>query len=162
MGAILESGGETMAPPSGKTTFNRAVGAVLGAAVLLAGGYALGRHTGISARSSALQNKEERLSIVPSFPACSKAGENCYSTGCCQVSGHKCYTKSFGVALGKSPRGRQMATGRLRSEGGRRRCLRASALARVARQQGRRHPSRRLLRELPQRAVRTLRQSGGD
>merc|ERR1712032_247572 len=27
-----------------------------------------------------------------------KSGENCYSTGCCQVSGHKCYTKSFGVA----------------------------------------------------------------
>merc|ERR1712113_573538 len=53
---------------------------------------------GISASSSALQNKEERLPIVPSFPACSKAGENCYSTGCCQVSGHKCYAKSFGVA----------------------------------------------------------------
>merc|ERR1712241_484433 len=94
----MGSGDETMAPPSGKTTFNRAVGAVLGAAVLLAGGYALGRHTGISARSSALQNKEERLSIVPSVPACSKAGENCYSTGCCQVSGHKCFAKSFGVA----------------------------------------------------------------
>merc|ERR1719277_2279891 len=94
----MESGGEAMAPPSGKNTLNRAVGAVLGAAVLLAGGYALGRPTGISARSSALQNKEERLPIVPSFPACSKSGENCYSTGCCQVSGHKCYTKSFGVA----------------------------------------------------------------
>merc|ERR1712066_682939 len=25
-------------------------------------------------------------------------GGNCYSTGCCQVSGHKCYTKSFGLA----------------------------------------------------------------
>merc|ERR1712039_609487 len=57
-----------------------------------------GRHTGISASSSALQNKEERLDIVPSFPACSKSGENCYATGCCQVSGHKCYTKSYGVA----------------------------------------------------------------
>merc|ERR1719323_2705449 len=39
-----------------------------------------------------------RLDIVPSFPACSKSGENCYATGCCQVSGHKCYTKSYGVA----------------------------------------------------------------
>merc|ERR1712032_993079 len=38
--------------------------------------------------------------------------------------------------LGEGPRGRQVATRRLRSEGGRRRCLRASALARVARQQG--------------------------
>merc|ERR1712032_420971 len=64
--------------------------------------------------------------------------------------------------LGEGPRGRQVATRRLRSEGGRRRCLRASALARVARQQGRRHPSRRLLRELPQRAVRILWQFGGD
>lgn len=96
--ASLESGDEAMAPPTGKMTFKRAAGAVLGAAVLVAGGYELGRHTGVSARSSALQNKEERLDIVPSFPACSKAGENCYSTGCCQVSGHKCYTKSFGVA----------------------------------------------------------------
>merc|ERR1712045_651909 len=84
--------------PTGKVTFKRTVGAVLGAAVLVAGGYELGRHTGISASSSALQNKEERLDIVPSFPACSKSGENCYATGCCQVSGHKCYTKSYGVA----------------------------------------------------------------
>jgi len=44
------------------------------------------------------QNKEERLGIVPSFPACSKGGDNCFSTGCCQVTGHKCYVKKYGLA----------------------------------------------------------------
>merc|ERR1711878_171779 len=53
---------------------------------------------GMSSNLSGLQNKEERLQIVPSFPACSKAGENCMSTGCCQVSGHKCFTKGKGRA----------------------------------------------------------------
>merc|ERR1711920_662086 len=47
---------------------------------------------------SGLQNKEERVDVVPSFPACSKAGENCISTGCCQVSGHKCFSKGNGQA----------------------------------------------------------------
>jgi len=42
---------------------------------------------------SGLQTKEERVQIVPSYFACSKAGENCNSTGCCQTSGHKCFTK---------------------------------------------------------------------
>lgn len=50
------------------------------------------------AEPGGIQGKEERIDIVPSFPACSKSGENCYSTGCCQVSGHKCYTKTYGVA----------------------------------------------------------------
>jgi len=47
---------------------------------------------------SGLQSKENRVQIVPSFPACSKAGENCINTGCCQVSGHKCFTKGEGKA----------------------------------------------------------------
>jgi hypothetical protein len=46
----------------------------------------------------AMQSKEERLDIVPSFAACSKSGENCWDTGCCSVSGHGCYSKKFGVA----------------------------------------------------------------
>merc|ERR1719270_2515740 len=41
---------------------------------------------------SGLQNKEERIQMVPSYPACSKAGENCISTGCCQTSGQKGFT----------------------------------------------------------------------
>jgi len=53
---------------------------------------------GMSSNLSGLQNKEERVQIVPSFPACSKAGENCISTGCCQVSGHKCFSKGAGKA----------------------------------------------------------------
>merc|ERR1719363_51626 len=53
---------------------------------------------GMSSNLSGLQSKEERVQIVPSFPACSKTGENCISTGCCQVSGHKCYTKGEGKA----------------------------------------------------------------
>merc|ERR1712051_723169 len=40
----------------------------------------------------------ERIQIEPSFPACSRAGENCANTGCCQVSGHKCFTKGQGRA----------------------------------------------------------------
>jgi len=47
---------------------------------------------------SGLQSKEERVHIVPSFWACSKAGDNCNATGCCQVSGHKCFTKGEGMA----------------------------------------------------------------
>jgi len=45
-----------------------------------------------------MQNKEERVQIEPSFPACSKPGDNCLNTGCCQVSGHKCFTKGAGQA----------------------------------------------------------------
>jgi len=40
---------------------------------------------------SGVQGKEERVGMVPSFPACSAAGENCMDTGCCKVSGHTCY-----------------------------------------------------------------------
>merc|ERR1712213_233555 len=42
--------------------------------------------------------KEERVQMVPSYPACSKAGENCISTGCCQTSGHRCFSKGEGKA----------------------------------------------------------------
>lgn len=52
-----ESGGEAVTPPRRKTTFTRAAGAVLvaavlGAAVLVASGYASGRHVGTSAGSN--------------------------------------------------------------------------------------------------------------
>jgi hypothetical protein len=53
---------------------------------------------GIRSNLSGPQSKEKRVQIVPSFHACSKAGENCFSTGCCQVSGHKCFTKGEGKA----------------------------------------------------------------
>merc|ERR1719429_834434 len=52
----------------------------------------------VNSKLSGLQNKEERIKIEPSMPACSKAGENCMSTGCCQVSGHSCFTKKGGLA----------------------------------------------------------------
>merc|ERR1719384_2584312 len=42
---------------------------------------------------SGVQGKEERVAMVPSFPACSAAGENCMDTGCCKVSGHTCFLK---------------------------------------------------------------------
>merc|ERR1712012_1430169 len=63
---------------------------------------------GLSSNLSGLQNKEERVQIVPSFPACSKAGENCISTGCCQVSGHKCFSKGKGKAQCKADRPKGM------------------------------------------------------
>jgi len=53
---------------------------------------------GITSQLDGVQGKEERIVIEPSLPACSKSGENCYSTGCCQVSGHKCFTKVAGRA----------------------------------------------------------------
>merc|ERR1711994_153532 len=53
---------------------------------------------GLGSQLDALQNKEERIDIIPSFPACSSSKENCASTGCCQISGHKCFSKSRGVA----------------------------------------------------------------
>jgi len=45
-----------------------------------------------------LQGKEERIDVAPSFAACSKSLENCATTGCCQVSGHKCFSKQNGMA----------------------------------------------------------------
>jgi len=41
-----------------------------------------------------LQGKEERQKVTPSFAACSTFKDNCMSTGCCQVSGHKCFKVS--------------------------------------------------------------------
>merc|ERR1712127_421347 len=52
----------------------------------------------VSSNLAGLQGKEERIDIAPSFAACSKAGENCVSTGCCQVSGHTCFTKKGSMA----------------------------------------------------------------
>merc|ERR1719251_362758 len=52
----------------------------------------------VTSNLASMQNKEERIQIEPSMPACSKAGENCLNTGCCQVSGHKCFTKGRGRA----------------------------------------------------------------
>jgi len=46
-----------------------------------------------------LMSKEQRIQIVPSYPACSAAKENCMDTGCCQVSGHKCFITSPTKAL---------------------------------------------------------------
>jgi len=48
---------------------------------------------GMNSNLSGLQSKEERVGLVPSYPACSAAGENCMDSGCCQVSGHTCFTK---------------------------------------------------------------------
>merc|ERR1712242_651525 len=74
-------------------------GLVVGAAGMAAlVGVAGTARWGMSSNLSGLQNKEERVQIVPSFRNCSKAGDNCISTGCCQVSGHKCFTKGAGKA----------------------------------------------------------------
>jgi len=54
---------------------------------------------GMSSNLSGLQSKEERVQIVPSFWNCSKAGDDCTSTGCCQVSGHTCFTQKQGKAF---------------------------------------------------------------
>merc|ERR1719471_8200 len=53
----------------------------------------------MSSNLSGLQSKEERVQIVPSFWNCSKAGDDCSSTGCCQVSGHTCFAQKQGKAF---------------------------------------------------------------
>merc|ERR1719367_2294961 len=69
-------------------------GLIVGAAGMAAlVGVAGTARCGLSSNLSGLQNKEERVQIEPSFPYCSKPGENCINTGCCQVSGHTCFTK---------------------------------------------------------------------
>jgi len=52
----------------------------------------------VSSKMVGLQGKEERIDIKPSFAACSSFRENCITSGCCQVSGHTCFTKSNGIA----------------------------------------------------------------
>jgi len=44
------------------------------------------------------EQKAETIEIVPSLPACSTWQDNCLSTGCCKVSGHKCFEKQPGEA----------------------------------------------------------------
>jgi len=48
---------------------------------------------------NSMMQKEERVGITPSFPACSTAKENCMQSGCCQVSGHTCFRKNEHVAF---------------------------------------------------------------
>jgi len=50
------------------------------------------------AAGQSFEVKEERLKLVPSFPYCSTYKEDCSSTGCCKVSGHKCFAKTSGEA----------------------------------------------------------------
>jgi len=52
----------------------------------------------VSSNMEGLQGKEERINMVPSYAACSKATENCATTGCCKTSGHKCFSKQNGLA----------------------------------------------------------------
>lgn len=74
------------------------VGALVGA-VGLAGLAVVGVNGGgaTSSQSLAFGQKEERLSIVPSMPACSGPKDNCFDTGCCKVSGHQCFAKNAEV-----------------------------------------------------------------
>merc|ERR1711992_2258 len=48
---------------------------------------------------NSMMQKEERVGITPSFPACSTAKENCMQSGCCQVSGHTCFRKNEHMAF---------------------------------------------------------------
>merc|ERR1712129_89893 len=74
------------------------VAAVLGALGLVAGGVASMKRSSMTVGVQGLSGKEQRVNIVPSYAACSTAKENCFDTGCCKTSGHKCYMKSKGVA----------------------------------------------------------------
>jgi len=79
--------------------WKKKVGLVAGALGLaLVGTAALGSGQTQFAELDGIEGKEERIDIVPSYPACSKGTDNCFATGCCQTSGHKCYAKKHGQA----------------------------------------------------------------
>jgi len=80
----------------------KSVAAVLGALGLVAGGAATMNHSSVAVGLQGLSGKEQRVKIVPSYAACSAATENCFDTGCCKTSGHKCYVKGKGQASCKS------------------------------------------------------------
>jgi len=46
-----------------------------------------------------VEQKEERMQIVPSYPACSAPKENCLATGCCKTSGHTCFLKTQSMGM---------------------------------------------------------------
>jgi len=55
-----------------------------------------GAHVGLGA----LAGKDDaKVEIAPSDAACSTWKENCMHTGCCKVTGHKCFVKTPGVAM---------------------------------------------------------------
>jgi len=58
----------------------------------------------VAAGLKSLVNKEQRVAMVPSYAACSAATENCFDTGCCKTSGHKCYMKTNGQAQCLEPK----------------------------------------------------------
>jgi len=71
-------------------------------ALLLAGAAAVTSNSALSSRLTALEGKEERVVIKPSYAACSKSSEDCSATGCCQLSGHTCYKKKKGAQCNKT------------------------------------------------------------
>jgi len=89
---------EGHAAPARRSFKAGVIAGALGLALVGTAGVATKRFI-VNSGLEALQGKEERIEIEPSFAACSKRGENCYATGCCQVSGHKCFTKTYGLAL---------------------------------------------------------------
>jgi len=50
-------------------------------------------HVGLDA----LVGKDDVVEIAPSDAACSTWKDNCYETGCCKVTGHKCFVKTPNV-----------------------------------------------------------------
>jgi len=44
-----------------------------------------------------LAGKDDVVEIAPSDAACSTYADNCMQTGCCKVTGHKCFVKTPGV-----------------------------------------------------------------
>merc|ERR1712127_704887 len=82
--------------------WNRVAATASSVALLLAGAAAVTSNSALSSRLTALEGKEERIVIKPSYAACSKATEDCSATGCCQLSGHTCYKKKKGAQCNKT------------------------------------------------------------
>jgi len=74
-------------------------GVLAGAAGMaaLAGAAIMTKSALASSSSLSLQGKEERVDMTPSFWACSGPQDDCSNSGCCKVSGHKCFTKVQGA-----------------------------------------------------------------
>jgi len=70
---------------------------IVGLAGFAAGSFSGQTSRGIGATVTGLEQKEERMKIVPSYPACSGPKDNCFETGCCKTSGHICFVKSAKV-----------------------------------------------------------------
>jgi len=97
MDALVESSSE--APAVVGSTGKRVLAGALGLSALVVCASFPRARSGADSSLTGLIEKEQRIAITPSYPACSTAKENCLPSGCCQTSGHTCFMKTDKLAL---------------------------------------------------------------